>query len=303
MVSILIPTLNASKNLEALLNTLNNQTVHCGELIVIDSSSDDNTVPIAEAHGASVMRIDRKAFDHGGTRNAAASKASGDVLVFLTQDVMPADQHFLENLVRPLEHTDVIASYGRQLARDDAVPPERFARLFNYPDMPSIKGKSDIPRLGIKTFFLSNVCSAIKRAEFEKMGRFPENVIMDEDLVFAARAIMEGYKIAYVPDAVVFHSHNYSPVQQFRRYFDIGVILGRQNWILELAAAEGEGFNYLKKELQYLYDNKKGHWIPYALLLAAAKFSGYRLGLMEAKLPVPAKKCFSMHRFYWDRTG
>ncbi len=77
--------------------------------------------------------------------------------------------------------------------------------------------------MGIKTFFFSNVFSAIRRKEFEEIGGFPENVIMFEDMLFAAKLIERGYKIAYVPEAKVIHSHDYSLVQQFRRYYQAGV--------------------------------------------------------------------------------
>ena len=96
-----------------------------------------------------------------------------------------------------------MASFGRQIPRPDASPTENFTRLFNYPETPMIKGIEDLPRLGIKTFFFSNVCSAIKTKEFKELGGFPENIIMFEDLIFAAKAILKGYKIAYVPEAKV----------------------------------------------------------------------------------------------------
>ena len=301
MVSVIIPTLNASKYLPDLLDKLGDQTVREKEIIVIDSSSNDDTITIAESYLASVICIDRKDFDHGRTRNLAATRAKGDVLVYLTQDVVPFDKYFLENLLNPLNSAGIIASYGRQLPKEDAIPPERFARLFNYPDKPLIKSKDDLSHLGIKTFFFSNVCSAIKRKAFEQLGMFPENVIMDEDLVFAAQSIMKGYKIAYVPEARVLHSHNYSPVQQFNRYFDVGVILNRERWILELTSAEGEGLHFIREEAKFLYKNKKWLWIPYAMVQAMAKFTGYRLGLMEHKMPVKLKRRLSMHKYFWNK--
>ncbi len=121
----------------------------------------------------------------------------------MTQDSLPADEYSLENLLKPLVSNEAIASYGRQIFNQDAAPTEQFARIFNYPDTPTVKGIDDLPKLGIKTFFFSNVCSAIKTKEFKELGGFPENIIMFEDLIFAAKAILKGYKIAYVPEAKV----------------------------------------------------------------------------------------------------
>lgn len=300
MVSIIIPTLNAAPYLPQLLTRLKEQTVKGRELIIIDSSSTDNTVEIAESFSAKVIIIPQKEFNHGTTRNLGAGQARGEILAFMTQDVLPVDEYYLENLIKPLNEDKVAACFARQLPREDAIPPERFARSYNYPDKPMIKGREDISRLGIKTFFLTNVCSAIKKNAYIDAGRFPDNIIMDEDLVFAAKLVLKDYKIAYVPDARVYHSHNYTSAEQFKRYFDIGVALSRERWILELAAAEGAGIKYLKDQIRYLWGNGHKQWLPYVVAETAAKFTGYRMGLIEGKLPVSVKRRLSLHSFFWD---
>ncbi len=300
MVSIIIPTLNAAHYLPELLTRLNEQTVKDNEIIIIDSSSSDNTVEIAESFSANVIIIPQKEFNHGTTRNLGAGQARGDILAFMTQDVLPVDECYLENLIKPLNEDRVAACFARQLPREDAIPPERFARAYNYPDMPIIKGREDISSMGIKTFFLTNVCSAIKKDAYVEAGRFPNDIIMDEDLVLAAKLVLKDYKIAYVPEARVYHSHNYSPVDQFKRYFDIGVALSRERWILELASAEGAGVKYLKDQIRFLWRSGYKQWLPYVVAETAAKFAGYRLGLIEGKLPAAFKRRLSLHSFYWD---
>lgn len=300
MVSIIIPTLNAAHYLPALLTILNDQTVKDKELIILDSSSTDSTVEIARSFSAKVIIIPRKEFNHGTTRNLGAGQAKGDILAFMTQDVLPVDEYYIENLIKPFNKDRVAACFARQLPREDAIPPERFARAYNYPDTPIIKGRADIRNLGIKTFFLTNVCSAIKKDAYIEVGRFPDNIIMDEDLVLAAKLVLKDYRIAYVPDARVYHSHNYTPVQQFKRYFDIGVALSREQWILELASAEGAGVQYLKDQIRYLWGNGYKQWLPYVVAETIAKFTGYRLGLIEGKLPAALKRYLSLHSFYWD---
>jgi rhamnosyltransferase len=278
MVSVIIPTLNGEIYIDDLLSSLKGQSVKC-EIIIVDSSSLDKTASIAASGNAKIVTVRKEDFNHGKARNIGVQEATGDIVVFLTQDALPFDKHCLENLLQPLESSEIVASYGCQMPRPDASPAERFTRLFNYPDTPIVKGIDDLLRLGIKTFFFSNVCSAIKTKEFKELGGFPENIIMFEDLLFAAKAILKGYKIAYVPEAKVWHSHNFSLIQQFRRYQDAGISLRNNAWIFEHAKANREGAEFLKQEIAYLSKNRQYQWIPYAIAESVFKFAGFWLGL------------------------
>jgi rhamnosyltransferase len=284
MISVIIPTYNASKVLNNLLLLLKEQD-EVDEIIVIDSSSTDSTEMIANHHNIKLMRIENKRFNHGATRNTAAFQANGDIIVFMTQDALPESMSSLANIVRPLEDEKIAATYGRQIPAEDAMLTEKFARLYNYPDRPIIKGMEQIKEMGIKTFFFSNVFSAIRRKEFEELGGFPENVIMFEDMLFAAKLIERGYKIAYVPDAKVIHSHDYSLLQQLRRYYQAGVSFKRNSWFMDYAGSNKEGIKFLKEEIKFLLKRKEYLWIPYAMLEAMCKYTGYQLGLNYDELP------------------
>jgi len=299
MISVIIPTRNAEGHIRRLLDSLKRQSM-TGETIVIDSSSTDNTVNIAESLGAKTKIIVRGLFGHGKTRNQAVKLAHGDIIVFLTQDALPADEHFLENLIKPLEAPEIAAAYGRQIPKADAKPTEKFSRFFNYPKTPLIKDSSSFPNLGIKTFFFSNVCSAIRKKEFEELGGFSENLIMNEDMLFAGRLIQRGYKIAYVPGASVIHSHNYSLREQFRRYFDIGVFLRKNLESLNYANPNNVGASFLKEELRYLMKNGYYRWCAYLAGEAISKFIGYKLGRHYDLLPLSIRRRISMHSDYWQ---
>jgi rhamnosyltransferase len=299
-VSVIIPTRNGGKNLERLLKALGEQTFRPEQVFVVDSSSDDDTLKICRDYGADLIQIDIKAFDHGGTRNLAATRAIGDVLVFLTQDAVLKDNECLKNLIYPLEDAAVGASYGRQIPKEDANLIERFVRGFNYPSSEVTKGIEDLPDLGIKTFFFSNVCSAIKKMAYEEVGGFPDKTITNEDMFLAAKLLMNGYKIAYQPHAVIYHSHNYSFGSQFKRYFDIGVFFNRNRWIKDVSKSEKEGVRYLKEVLKFLFDDGQWNWIPYVLVDATARFLGYRVGLLEQALPLWIKKKISYNKNFWN---
>lgn len=153
-ISAIIPTLNAHFYLESLLARLKKQSINC-KIVLIDSSSCDDTVIISKKYGDKVLIIPKDDFNHGKTRNFGIQETSGDITVLLTQDAIPADDYCLENLLKPLDDPKIVASFGRQLPKLDASPTEKFTRLFNYPDKPMIKGIDDLPRFGIKTFFLA----------------------------------------------------------------------------------------------------------------------------------------------------
>jgi rhamnosyltransferase len=282
MISVIIPTLNAEIYIDDLLSSLKGQSVKC-EIFIVDSSSLDKTASIAASENAKVVTVRREDFNHGKARNIGVQEAAGDIVVFFTQDALPYDEHCLENLLKPLESCEIVASYGRQMPRSDASPRERFARLFNYDDKPMIKGREDISSIGIKTFFFSNVCSAIKVKEFKELGGFPENIIMFEDLIFSAKAILKGYKIAYVPEAKVLHSHNFSLMQQFQRYLDAGLSLRNNAWIFEHVKANKEGLTFLKQEILYLSKKHHYRWILCALAESVLKFAGFWLGMHGVK--------------------
>ena len=300
MISVIIPTLNGSGSIGALLEALKGQSV-VNEQIVIDSASTDDTVAIARSWGAKTISIRREDFDHGATRNRAVTEATGDILVFMTQDALPLNRSVIENLVKILEVPGVAASYARQVPRPDASPPERFARAFNYPTISLNKNRGLIPKLGVKTFFFSNVCSSVRRDVFDSLGGFPERVIMDEDLLFSARAILKGYSVAYVAEAEVFHSHRYTWSQQFRRYFDIGVFFGDHTWLLGYSKVDDEGARFVKEELCFLQRTGSYLWIPYVLGELMCRYGGYKLGLSYRLMPRICKRAASLHRGYWDK--
>lgn len=281
-VSVIIPTLNAASTLRDLLEGLQTQRTRPEEIIVIDSSSDDNTIEIAQPYCSRLIVIPRVSFDHGRTRNIASVEARGDILVFMTQDALPFNRDLIQNLILPLFEQGIAASYARQIPRDDATPLEVFARSFNYPLTPSVKGLDDVRRYGIKTFFCSNACAAFKRDIFLEMGMFPEGIPSNEDMLMAAKLIIGGYRIAYVPDAIVIHSHRFSLSQLFKRYYNIGVSLKRNRWLLRYSGnADREGLRFLSEQIKFIMKNHGLVWLPRIFLEAFVKFTGYRIGLFK----------------------
>lgn len=298
-ITVIIPTLNAERELPNLLRMIpKNEDL---EIIIIDSSSEDATINIAKDYGAKVIIIKRTEFNHGGTRNIAAHEARGELLVFLTQDALLQEEKSIKNLVSVFDDPNIAIAYGRQLPHKDANIFGGLARKFNYPHSSVVKSLSDKGKYGIKTVFTSNSFAAYRKDILMQIDGFPKNVILGEDMYVAAKLILKNYKIAYVANAVVYHSHDYSIIEEFQRNFDIGVFHQREKWILEeFSSPEGEGIKFVLAEWSYLKKNNKVHLIPLSLIRNASKLLGYKLGKNHKRLPLGVVRKISMYKSFWN---
>jgi len=274
--------------------------------IVVDSASTDGTNFSDLPSDWQLLHIATADFNHGGTRNLALQHlpVGTDVVVFMTQDSLLADVQALQKLVAAMDDPIVACAWGRQLPHIDAnyvaTPVAAHARLFNYPANSRTVSLADKVQLGLKTCFMSNSFAAYRVADLLAVGGFPSDVILGEDMAVTAKLLMAGKRVAYVADACVHHSHNYSVLQEFRRYFDTGVFHARNPWLLQtFGSSGGEGMRFVRSELLYLW-RYAPWWIPTAMIRTLAKLAGYRMGLFEALMPRWIKRWISMHYRYWD---
>ncbi|WP_408912571.1 glycosyltransferase [Caldifermentibacillus hisashii] len=284
-VSVLIPTYNAEQFIRPLLSKLENQKLPEGvamEIILVDSSSTDRTKGIVKEQFPNVQfhTIPNKEFNHGGTRNMLADLATGEFLLYMTQDAIPFDDKLIMFLLENFQDENVLIACGRQIPKEDANPLEKYARSFNYPDKRIIKDKSKISELGIKTFFNSNVCSMYRATLFrgDEFHGFPNDVILNEDIILSYYVIMKGYKVIYDNRAIVYHSHNYSIKQQFKRNFDIGMAFNESEFMLQNVSNEKEGIKLVLGQLKYLIKNGYVTQVPRCIVESGMKFIGYNLG-------------------------
>lgn len=299
-VGLIVPTLNAGYLWRDWLDAFERQTLKPDCLLVIDSSSSDDTAELARAHGFDVQVIAKSEFNHGGTRQFGVNKlAAMDIVVFLTQDALLANDRAIERLVDAFADGRVGAAYGRQLPHCNAGPIAAHARFFNYPAVNQLRGFEDRARYGIKTAFISNSFAAYRRKALMQAGGFPSDTIMNEDTYVAGRMLVAGWKIAYCADAQVLHSHNYGFLDEFKRYFDIGVFHSYAAWLQQtFGGAVGEGRRFVLSELFYLV--KHAPWlIPSALLRTGLKWLGFKLGVLHQELPRVMRRRFSLHTAFW----
>ena len=226
-VSLIIPTLNAGALLPPLIEALRGQTLPPDELLIVDSSSKDGTADTARALGCRVEVIPRADFDHGGTRDAALRSTRGDIVVFMTQDALPASRTSLEQLLAPLADARVAAVSGRQIARPDARPYERLVRAYNYPAQSRVWTKDDLSALGVRAYLISDVFAAYRREAYLAVGGFEHPLETNEDMLIAQRLLAQGYTLAYSGEACVCHSHAFTWRQQYIRNRAVGRFMER----------------------------------------------------------------------------
>jgi len=296
-VGVVVLTYNAAKYLENCLRPVLASPL-APKILVVDSSSRDGTVALAQGLGIETLVIPQSQFNHGATRELARKHLGTDIAVMLTQDIIPTDPAFLANLIAPIAKGEAAISYARQIPHDGAGFFESFPRSFNYPPESELRSIQDIKRYGVYTFFCSDSCCAWSNAALDSIGGF-ETTLSLEDTVATAKLLKSGFRIAYRADAVVKHSHHYSLAQEFKRCFDIGYVRALHKDLLFAGGSdEARGSSFLKAMLSALL-RRNPFLIPYGVCATAAKFLGYRIGAQGHNLSVSLKRRLSGQPYYW----
>ncbi|MBE5865624.1 MAG: glycosyltransferase [Lachnospiraceae bacterium] len=289
-IDIIIPLYKPGKELFTLLDKLENQSVPVHKIILLNTEEKYFTALtygtdfVKRYRNVEVFHLSKREFDHGGTRRLGVSRSTAPIFVMMTQDAVPADEFLLEKLTEPLKG-NVAVSYARQLADSKSSVLERFSRQFNYPDKSCVKSYTDLERLGIKTYFCSNVCAAYRREIYDRQGGFVKRTIFNEDMLYAAKVIQAGHQIAYAAEAQVIHSHNYNCRQQFHRNFDLGVSQAQHPEVFAGIKSESEGMRMVKAATAYFKENHMVRKIPYFYVQCFWKYAGFLLGKHYNKLP------------------
>lgn len=300
-IDVIIPVYRPGEELRRLLRRLTVQTIRPAHILLVNTQEElFDSECMDGIDGVQVIHITKQQFDHGGTRHMAAEKMTGEFILFMTQDAVPAHETMIEELYAPFSDKKVCAAYARQLPRAECSIIEKYTRSFNYGPESRIKTQEDLAQLGIKTFFCSNVCAMYRRSVYEELGGFERRTIFNEDMIFAAKLIQSGKAVAYCAKARVIHSHNYSSREQFHRNFDLGVSQAEHPEIFDAVKSESEGIRMVKQTAAYLIKLKKLYLLPKLCMQSAAKYAGYKLGKNYKKLPKRFIYRCTMNRAYWE---
>jgi rhamnosyltransferase len=303
VISVVIPVKDGGTDLVRCLDAIARQRIdEPVEVVVVDSGSCDGSAERARSLGARVHTIAPEEFHHGRTRNLGARMASGETLVFTSQDAYAASELWLARLTAPLREDDTVAGvYGRQLPHANATPPEQYFLDFLYGPDPRVQRLRNGDDLTFQATLFSNVNSAMPRALWEA-HTFAEDIVMSEDQEWSRRILRAGLGLVYEPAAAVHHSHAYSVGTAFRRFFDSGAS-AEQSYVdgdRSKAALWSAAATYAQGEIAWLWTTGQRRWIPYAAIYELAKFGGLQLGRRHRLLPTTMKARLSSHPRHWE---
>lgn len=306
MVDVIIPVYKPTEYLLSILLMLKRQTVVPNKVILINTEEEYwnkffgdfdilTKYPFIELH-----HIKKEEFDHAGTRNLGVSYSDAEFFLLMTDDAVPDNEYMIENMLKAFEDERIGTCYARQLPHKGCRAIEKYTRTFNYPNKTFDKGKEQIETMGIKAFFMSDVCCMYRRKVFDFLNGFQTPAIFNEDMIFARRMIENDYLIRYCAEAKVCHSHNYSGVEQLRRNFDLGVSQADHPEIFADVKAEGEGMKLVKGTCQYLCKKLMPWMIIRLVYMSGMKYIGFKMGQNYKKLPKNIVLKITSNKGYFD---
>ena len=299
--SVVLPVRDGGARLAAVLTALERQELPGGlEIVALDSGSRDGSVALLEERGARVLAVEPGEFDHGETRNRGAREARGEVVLFLSQDAVPAAPGFARALVEALEADERLAgTFARQAPRSDADPlTRRDLRGWVAAESTSrtvfiaeggLDALAPLERYRLCAF--DNVASAVRCGVLLRHPFAPSR--FGEDVEWAQRILRLGYGLAYVPEAVVVHSHprsaralyrrNYLGHRTLQRLFGVRTVPDGAHLVRAAAGALASDLGTLRREGAPL-----GQWLAAPVQAFAATYGQYRGARDEAaRRPYP----------------
>ena len=306
-IDVIIPVYKPDHKFLTLIERLEHQSVPVNRIFVINTEQKYfdrliyGTSFYKDYHNVIVKHISKREFDHGKTRNRCVQQSDADYFVMMTDDAVPSNEYLVEELIKQLHGDGVAVAYARQIADKGSSEAEKYTRNFNYPDKSVVKTKADLDRLGIKTFFCSNVCAAYNRKIFDELGGFIKHTIFNEDMIYAAKAVEAGYGIAYTADAEVFHSHDYGCMEQLHRNFDLGVSQAQHPEVFASYPSESEGIRLVRQTIRHLWESDTKRQIPRVIFQSGFKYIGYQFGKHYRYLPRKLVVAMSSNKEYWKQ--
>jgi len=297
--SFVLCTRNVEGSISTLLQAIYNQD-YDGEIeVIIMDSSDDRTPDVVRDFPVTLVRVEPHDYNNAKTRNEGADMTTGNLLIFLSVDIEIRDKSWLSKLTRHFSIPEVAGVFGRQIPKEDAQPMEKFFYNRIYPQdtvtLELIEGKLN-HKMHV---YFSNVNAAIRRSVWEDI-KLPE-MLISEDLEWARRTLLAGYKIIYDSEAAVYHSHRRSLKNALQWYFDNGATMPVTHDNTSMGNFTWEGIKFVGAEYKYILQNGYWYWIPYAIIYDLTKFLGVFLGSQQKYLPVWMKKALTQKKYHWDK--
>lgn len=278
IISLILPIYNGEKYIEKLVKSIRNQKVDYQiEIVAPVSKSKDNSLEMAKQLCDIAYEV--TAFNHALTRHEAAEKSTGEILVFITQDILPYNDQWLATLIEPLvNENEIVATYSKQVAYPDASTREKLIREFNYPDYDRLCNLGTKEKWGRKNIYFSDAASATIRKDFFELGGYNFNVGTNEDVVYAINVINSGKSILYNSKSKVYHSHEFRLKESLDRYKMIGEFEKMHQEQLNEYSSLGEGTKLLKTLIKELLKQGKIKDLFILIFDLSTRYIGYNMG-------------------------
>lgn len=303
-ITVICPLYNAENYIEKLNGKLLEQEIDKGDslkVIYALTESDDNTLNYLIDNGLKYEVIKKADFSHSLTREKMALKYADDILVFISQDIIPKNNKWLKNLIRPIKNNECEASFSRQICNYNNI--EKYTREFNYKNESRVVSKKEIDKLGLYTFFYSDASSAISTNIYKNLNAYDgKKLLINEDMYLAEKVIMNGFKIKYCSDSEIYHSHNFKLKDLFKRYFDTGVFFKTNNQFNGYSG-NGNGIAMVKYITRRAIQDKNLSVLFRILPDFGARFIGSNLGKNYERLNDKLINKFTLNKEYWKENN
>ena len=302
-IVIVIPVFRPDGRLKMCIERLLRQSVMPDRILlnVLYENPVDREIPeVYMDERIEVRYTPREEYDRAGSRDTILRELDSDIVIFMVQTAIPQNRYLVEKLTEPFKEERTAVVYGRHMTDDECSPIECCVRQFNYPPKGMTKSLEDAGKLGIRTFFNSNVCAAYRRRAYLETEGFGKRMIAGEDMLAARRLLEKGWQAVYAPEAEVIYYRNDDLHGLWKRNFDIGVAHAEHPEMLENTKPGKEGVRLVRVTSALLRQNHMEEYLGEVLTRSIVRYLAYQLGRNYERLPEGVVRKCSANKEYWE---
>lgn len=303
-IVIVIPVFRPDGRLKMCIERLLRQSVMPDRILlnVLYENPVDREIPeVYMDERIEVRYTPKEEYDRAGSRDTILRELDSDIVIFMVQTAIPQNRYLIEKLTEPFKEEKTAVVYGRHMTDDECSPIECCVRQFNYPPKGMTKSLEDAGKLGIRTFFNSNVCAAYRRRAYLETEGFGKRMIAGEDMLVARRLLEKGWQAVYAPEAEVIYYRNDDLHGLWTRNFDIGVAHAEHPEMIENTKPGKEGVRLVRVTSALLRQNHMEEYLGEVLTRSIVRYLAYQLGRNYERLPEGVVRKCSANKEYWEK--
>lgn len=303
-IAIVIPVFRPDGRLKMCIERLLRQSVMPDRIllnILYENPVDREISEIYMDERIEIRYTPREEYDRAGSRDTILRELDSDVVIFMVQTAIPQNRYLVEKLTEPFKEERTAVVYGRHMTDDECSPIECCVRQFTYPPKGMKKSLDDTGKLGIRTFFNSNVCAAYRRSAYLETEGFGKRMIAGEDMLAARRLLEKGWQAVYAPEAEVIYYRNDDLHGLWKRNFDIGVAHAEHPEMIENTKPGKEGVRLVRVTSALLRQNHMEEYLGEVLTRSIVRYLAYQLGRNYERLPEGVVRKCSANKEYWEK--